>query len=246
MKVDLSLKKSGVYKILNTATGRSYVGSGKNIYVRLSYHFSRLRSNKHSNIYLQSSFNKHGEGAFSISILEECAISLLKEREQFYIDTTLKKYNLIEKTCGPLSLPSWNTNRRERVIQKLTGQKRTPEQCRRISESHKGLKLSEESKLKQSASVSEFYSTPEGRRIQSEKGKAGTIAAREKFLLDHPDGRKVKWVTKICECGCGKTFEAWPHIAKHKKFFSNECRGRAMKGKIPWNKGIKITKKETL
>lgn len=54
----------GTYIILNNKTGSLYVGSAKSFKLRWKTHLKELRTNKHINIHLQRSFNKHGESAF--------------------------------------------------------------------------------------------------------------------------------------------------------------------------------------
>lgn len=64
-------RKRGVYLITNLENNKIYVGSTINSFKeRWMAHIQKLRSNKHSNQYLQSSFNKYGENKFKFSILE--------------------------------------------------------------------------------------------------------------------------------------------------------------------------------
>lgn len=57
-------KIMGIYKIVNTVNGKSYVGQSQNIKKRIAEHFRLLRANKHNNPRLQHAFNKYGEDAF--------------------------------------------------------------------------------------------------------------------------------------------------------------------------------------
>ena len=47
--------------ILNKINDKKYIGSSNNVQSRLTQHNWLLRTNKHSNIYLQNSFNLFGE-----------------------------------------------------------------------------------------------------------------------------------------------------------------------------------------
>jgi group I intron endonuclease len=77
----------GIYKILNSVTGRYYIGSAVNFNTRKSHHFGKLRRNVHDNNYLQRAFNKYGEDSFSFIVMEYVADkSKLIEREQYYLD----------------------------------------------------------------------------------------------------------------------------------------------------------------
>lgn len=62
----------GVYSITNTATGQKYIGRSVRIDRRLYGHLRTLRLGSHDNPYLQASFNKYGESAFSMGPLILC------------------------------------------------------------------------------------------------------------------------------------------------------------------------------
>ena len=75
----------GIYLIKNTITGKVYIGKSKDVQVRWRGHKLDLRRGKHCNAYLQNSWNKYGESAFTFSVLEECSVEQLSEREIYYI-----------------------------------------------------------------------------------------------------------------------------------------------------------------
>ena len=62
---------TGIYEIINTTTGRRYIGSSINLRCRWYSHSHMLRKGKHGNPILQSSWNKHGESAFVFRHIEE-------------------------------------------------------------------------------------------------------------------------------------------------------------------------------
>jgi group I intron endonuclease len=84
--------KSGIY--LLQIGNRYYVGSSVSIGNRLATHRSRLKRNKHENIIMINCFNKYGEEQSHFKVLEECDISILLEREKFYIDTLKPELNI--------------------------------------------------------------------------------------------------------------------------------------------------------
>lgn len=88
--------KSGIYCINNNNTNKKYIGSSINIQGRLMKHRSLLRNNKHENILLQNTWNKHSEKSFECYILEYVEKDLLQNREQFYIDNLNSGYNLMK------------------------------------------------------------------------------------------------------------------------------------------------------
>lgn len=85
----MDLNTSGIYQILNTLNNKYYIGSAVNVQKRWNLHLMFLRKGRHHSRYLQRAFNKSGEVAFSITIIErvEASRSILLSREQFYLDT---------------------------------------------------------------------------------------------------------------------------------------------------------------
>lgn len=71
------LLKSGIYKITNIKNNRIYIGSAKMFKERYRQHFAALKSNKHSNYFLQADYNKCGFDAFIFEIIE--VVSGIKE-----------------------------------------------------------------------------------------------------------------------------------------------------------------------
>lgn len=60
----------GIYKIINVVNNKFYVGSAVDLKRRKTRHFSELRTGKHNNRYLQSSWDKYGEQAFVFVVVE--------------------------------------------------------------------------------------------------------------------------------------------------------------------------------
>lgn len=79
-------KISGIYKIINKINNKYYVGSSNNIGRRWRKHKYELNCNKHNNVYLQNSWNKHGEENFIFTIIDRLDEYLLLNKEQEYLD----------------------------------------------------------------------------------------------------------------------------------------------------------------
>lgn len=62
--IDSLLNVAGVYTIIHTASGRTYVGEALNVRGRWKSHFTCLARNKHNNYFLQQAWNKYGPAAF--------------------------------------------------------------------------------------------------------------------------------------------------------------------------------------
>src|SRR5690606_11239871 len=86
-----SLKKiPGIYVITNEKTHNrihQYVGQSVDVLNRYRAHLNMLRKNIHYNHFLQNSFNKHGEDAFSFELLEHVREYFnLTVRETYWIN----------------------------------------------------------------------------------------------------------------------------------------------------------------
>lgn len=110
LKIDQSIYKAGVYRIINIVNNKCYVGSTVNLYNRRKTHFGKLRLNYSGNINLQADFNIYGIKNFKFEILEfveklkNCKTisnfrKLLNKHEQYWIDKIKPEYN-VSKIAG--------------------------------------------------------------------------------------------------------------------------------------------------
>lgn len=184
--------KSGIYKILNKANGKFYIGSAKNFYVRWHLHRSQLANNRHKNSHLQSAWSLYGEASFEFVVLEET--SLLKEREQYWLDATKCYYRDIGYNLRKIA--DTNLGLRWSDASKL-----------KMSNSAKGKIISDETRAKMSLSrmgheISEI--TRNKIRIAN-IGKPKTDEAKKRMSeVDKSKYRKLdKWPCHDgCECKC--------------------------------------------
>lgn len=111
-QISKSLKRCGIYMIINILNGNRYIGSSKDIQQRLQTHRSNLRHNHHHNEHLQNAWNKYGEKNFDYSILEFCEENIRISREQYYVDTLKPEYNI---SVGIVELPSYSEESRTKL-----------------------------------------------------------------------------------------------------------------------------------
>ena len=83
----------GVYKITNTITGDSYIGSSKNVKQRLAVHKCQSTWKNHPNNPMYLDMRKYGVDNFELQILEEVESDSLKETEQQFIELLKPTYN---------------------------------------------------------------------------------------------------------------------------------------------------------
>jgi len=113
---------TGIYRILNTTSGKSYVGQSTELESRFGHHLWSLRSGRHFNPHLQASFNHHGESAFIFEVVIVCEKHELTNLEQQWID----------------SLDSFNNGYNQRpAADSMAGFKHSDETKRRASEEAK-------------------------------------------------------------------------------------------------------------
>lgn len=81
-------KHCGVYGILNSITGKIYIGSAIILHRRIVDHIYFLNLGKHHSILLQRAWNKYGKEAFEFLVLEYSSKDSVVSREQFWMDLT--------------------------------------------------------------------------------------------------------------------------------------------------------------
>jgi len=115
--------KSGIYKIINKFNGRIYIGSAKRFIERWKSHTSSLRTQKHSNKFLQADFNKCGEDAFVFEVVEVTDGKTKEERlmiEESYIKQYYDKgdncYNLCDRAVSRENIKNKNPEETKRKI----------------------------------------------------------------------------------------------------------------------------------
>ena len=167
------MKKSGIYCIKNTTTGKMYIGFSADVEGRRKKHYSDLIKGRHVNKHLQSSWNEYGENAFCFYIIEECDKDILEDREIYYIKklntTSPNGYNLTGGGEG-------NKNP-------------TPETRIKMGNGNRGRKLSDEwkanmsiSKIGNSNNLGKHHSAETKERISAKlKGRQKSEQMRKKL-----------------------------------------------------------------
>lgn len=84
-------KICGIYQI-ETPNGSRYVGSSTNILGRWAEHRMHLRRGTHHSTRLQAAYDKHGD-KLTFSVIEECDVSHINDREQFHITDRAAELN---------------------------------------------------------------------------------------------------------------------------------------------------------
>lgn len=78
-------KVTGIYLIRCLSSGKRYVGSSVDVFLRWRQHRNSLRAQTHGNVHLQRAWNIHGEENFEFKMLYFCTPLRLVELEEHYI-----------------------------------------------------------------------------------------------------------------------------------------------------------------
>lgn len=209
---------TGIYKIVNNINGKVYIGQAHNVHARLRDHKECLYGNRHTNNHLLHAWNKYGSENFTFSIIEECSDEELTEREQYWIDyyggiNSDNTYN--QRDASSHGTHSKETKQKISSLMKGIPKKpgRTVSECGRktLSEAHKGLHHSEETKRKMSIAQKGRVHSKETKRKISEKAK--------QRYIDNPELRK-----EISKRMAGREFSE-----EHKRKLGDINRGKSYK-----------------
>lgn len=98
----MNRRVGGVYIIFNIYSGKSYIGSSKDLKKRIRIHKRRLKINKHENPHLQRAWEKYGWNAFIFKPLLICAEKDLLMYEQTCMDHFKPAYNISIVAGAPM------------------------------------------------------------------------------------------------------------------------------------------------
>lgn len=172
--------EGGVYEIVNKANGKSYVGSARSFRKRFCAHRNHLRRRTHGNAKLQCAWEKYGEQAFEFRPLLVCDAAALLMYEQIAMDALRPEYNICQTAGNTLGV-RWSEEAKARVAATRTndhfkgrkhspqtralmsaaqrgntatlGKKRDPAAVEATAAAHRGMKRSDECKLRMSEAM---------------------------------------------------------------------------------------------
>ena len=178
---------SGIYVIQNTKNGKVYIGQAQDFRKRWNEHRRLLDYGTHKSRHLQAAWNKYSAKAFRFYVLEYCALEMLTEREQHFIDIYKPKgmcYNIAGDVKAPMRGVRHSDEARRKISEANKGKTRTSETRRKLSEAQKRKpSISSETRRKISEANKGHVTTNETRHKISEanKGKTHTEEARRKM-----------------------------------------------------------------
>ena len=175
------MKISGVYKITNTVTGDFYIGSSKDVKLRLAVHKCKSTWNRCSNNPMYLDMRKYGVENFVFEILEEVEVDKLKETEQQFIETLKPIYN--------------NYNANGLNIERQKEYQKEYKKTEKSKESQKEYQKSDKGKESQKKANNKYYS-----QLCFYNGETLTLNALiKRFLrkgIPHPTQEAKKYLIK--------------------------------------------------
>ncbi len=165
------MRLSGVYCIINTVTGKRYVGSaGRSFNQRFLNHRKALRNGNHHSSLLQHAWNKYGPDAFQFQIVEVTLPEHAVAQEQVFINY----WKTSDREYGYNIVP---------VAGSWLGMKHTDQSRAKNSAAHRGKRLSADTRNKLSAIGKGRPKSDEHRAkiAAANKGKVVTNETRAKM-----------------------------------------------------------------
>ena len=111
------MKFGKIYLITNDVNSKVYVGQTiQTLNKRFNGHCCYSKSDRSSNMYIKRAIHKYGRDKFHITLIEECPLDLLNEREKYWIsfyNSYNEGYNL---TKGGQDSNYFNLHRLEEII----------------------------------------------------------------------------------------------------------------------------------
>ncbi len=197
----------GIYKIENLVNKKVYIGQSVDLQTRFQSHANCSRRNLDTHLY--RAIKKYGWESFSISILEECLVEELDDKERYYIafyasidpekgynkesgGSKFKKLSeetkqkMSEKAKGegnPFFGKKHSDETKERMSKIRQGRSPSDQAKKNISEGLKGHKISEKTKKAISESNKGKKASEEAKRRMSESRKGHPVSEETRQKL---------------------------------------------------------------
>jgi group I intron endonuclease len=179
---------SGVYIIECLKNKKIYLGSAANLQARMKRHWSDLRRGKHHNAHLQHAWDKYGALSFEFKVLEYCKPDEVLTREQHFLDAYQHYGRQFFNIAKSVTAPGLGI-----VVSQETRMK--------LSASLKGRIITPEARAKLSVAAKGRKRSPES----IEKSAAGmrgipktpehrhniSVARRKHYIATDPDGNEI-------------------------------------------------------
>lgn len=122
----------GIYAFICIPNGKIYIGSSRNLRVRIYSHMAAMRRKKHDNEIVNNAAIKYGTEAFRFYVIKKCSEEVLVTQEDLHIEKYRSMFshggfNLLEARGGFITGPKGPTGmspRKKEVLERLAEMKR--------------------------------------------------------------------------------------------------------------------------
>ena len=221
----------GIYKIECIKNNKIYVGSAIDTDKRWIKHKCELGKNKHHNRHMQNAYNLYGIESFIFKVIEECSLSELIEREQYYLDQIFKDGNTFN-ICSVVGTRLGCKHSEDSKIKMSNSQKGkilSDDTKKKLSDINKGKKLSKQSVDKIITSKKGFKHTKEtiDKMSKSQKGKIRTQEQKD-TISNTLKGRIASQETKLKQSIAQKNRIRFPRSEETKRKISETLKARRL------------------
>ncbi len=131
------MNQGTIYSIYNQETGKYYIGqTTQDLNKRWKEHLYEAK--RHNGAPLYKSMRKYGLDKFKIKVIEECNITLLDERETYWIDQYNSYNEGYNQTTGAGGQYRISEEVKNKISQTMTGKQKAPDHIENIRKSLKG------------------------------------------------------------------------------------------------------------
>lgn len=222
----------GIYSIYGEHNSFHLVGQTKNrlgFKARWQKHVRMLKQNNHYNKYLQSSWNKHGENSFKLTVLETCEMNDdLNHKEILWID---KLNSMCDENGWNLTTGGKVTKFSDSTIEKMRNKIFTETHRENISNALTGKKASKETKEKQSTAKAKTYI------LINPEGVIMNITNLEKFGRDNE--LDPSSLLQVFHGKC-RQYKGWTSPIYYREKFKTGPLGKEMVVKSPFGEILKF------
>lgn len=192
-------KAAGIYRIVHVLSGKFYVGSAVNLRQRWRDHRAKLRAGKHRNAKLQHAWNKYGEGAFKLEVVEILSDRAgLIQAEQRWIDALQPfgdaGYNLAPAASSLLGFKHSDATKKK-LSDARKGKLPQPDAAERLRAFNKDRKLSPETRARIGAALRGRQRNPESveKSAAAHRGVKRSDEARARMSEANKAKAKSNW-----------------------------------------------------
>ena len=231
-----------IYETTNLVNGKKYIGKSAHSKFSESYHGS--------GVYIRKALQKYGDKSFKTVLIEECeSLEQLNEREAYWIDY----YNAVEDKRYYNAIPGgaggWYYDRKSHPYSGFTRYSKHSEETKQKMREHHWSKTgsyNQHDRVRSKEEIEKFKSNHWSKLGKTVWNKGIKIPKEKQTDNQKNFGPICKGTVWVNKDGINKRvpkqeLEEWLNKGFIKGRLISKEHIEAMKGRTPWNKGLKMT-----